>query len=66
MSDKNNDIEIERLNGEIKLINQKIDTILHNHLAHMQQDIDKLNRLVWTVGLIVFTNLIFIVRDVFF
>ena len=66
MSDKNFEVEVERINGEIKLIHEKIDTIKNNHLAHLKVDIDKINRLVWTVGIIVFTNFVFIIRDIFF
>ena len=29
-----NSLDIIKLQGEVKLINQKIDTITHNHLAH--------------------------------
>ena len=66
MSDKNFEVEVERINGEIKLIHEKIDTIKNNHLAHLKVDIDKISKLVWTVGIIVFTNFVFIIRDFFF
>ena len=33
---------IIRLEGELKLVHQKIDTIENNHLQHMQKDIDRI------------------------
>ena len=33
----NKDVEIERLNGEIKLIHEKITNIRDNHLFHMKK-----------------------------
>ncbi len=66
MADKSWEVEIEKINGDIKVINQQLDHIKNNHLWHIQRDVDRLNRLAWTIGLLVFTNFIFIVRDVFF
>ena len=59
----NKDVEIERLNGEIKLIHEKITNIRDNHLFHIERDIARLNKLAWTIGIIVFTQLIFLLRD---
>mgnify|MGYP001336896488 FL=1 len=39
------------IDGRIKLLNQKIDTIQNNHLKHMQKDID---RLLWGIGMVGF------------
>ena len=35
-----NSLDIIKLQGETKLINQKIDTITHNHLAHLEKKVD--------------------------
>ena len=61
--ENNRDVEIERLNGEIKLIHEKITNIRDNHLFHIERDISRLNKLAWTIGIIVFTQLIFLLRD---
>lgn len=61
--DNNKDVEIERLNGEIKLIHEKITNIRDNHLFHIEKDISRLNKLAWTIGVLVFTQLIFLLRD---
>lgn len=64
--EKNIDVEVARIDGELKLIDQKLDTIKNNHLAHLKQDIDKITKLVWTIGIMVFSNLLFILRDLIF
>ena len=38
-----------RVNGELKLINQKLD----NHISHMSQKIDTIFKIVWTVSFMV-------------
>jgi len=44
---------IIELRGELKLVHQKIDTIENNHLAHMQKDIDRIAKVIWTVAFMV-------------
>ena len=61
--ENNRDVEIERLNGEIKLIHEKITNIRDNHLFHIEKDISRLNKIAWTIGVLVFTQLIFLLRD---
>ena len=46
--------EVARIDGELKLIHEKLKVIETNHLAHLKQDIDKINKLVWTIGIMVF------------
>ena len=41
--------DIIRINGELKLINQKFD----NHISHMSQKIDTIFKIVWTVSFMV-------------
>jgi len=64
--DKNWEVEIEKINGDIKLINAQLDHIKNNHLWHIERDINRINKVVWVVGLMVFSNLLFLVRDVLF
>jgi len=51
-------IEVERLRGDIKLIRQSIETIEKNHLVHLSRKINKINNILWTVGLMIFAQLI--------
>ena len=41
--------DVIRINGELKLINQKLD----NHVYHMSQKIDTIFKIVWTVSIMV-------------
>ena len=41
--------DIIRIEGELKLINQKLD----NHISHMSQKIDTIFKIVWTVSFMV-------------
>ena len=66
MSDKSWEVEIERINGEVKLINQKLEIIENNHLAHIQRDLDRLNKVLWVIGIMVFSQLIYVVRGLLF
>ena len=51
-------IEVERLRGDIKLIRQSIETIEKNHLVHLSKKVNKINNILWTVGLMIFAQLI--------
>ena len=66
MADKSWEVEIATIQGEIKLIHQKLDILENNHLAHIQKQIDKLGYVLWTVGFGVFMQLIFVVRNIIF
>ncbi len=48
------------LDSKIKLVNQKIDLIIKNHLHHMKQDIDRILYGLGAVGLLVLGQLLYI------
>ena len=43
--------EILKVHNRIDLIDQKLDTLENNHLAHMQKDIDRIQYILAAVGL---------------
>ena len=55
-------IEVERLRGDIKLIRQSIETIEKNHLVHLNRKVNKINNILWTVGLMIFAQLIITIK----
>tara|TARA_R100000278_G_scaffold79146_1_gene61309 strand:+ start:1158 stop:1364 length:207 start_codon:yes stop_codon:yes gene_type:complete len=64
MKDTNElNIEIEKIKGEIKLINQTINVIKDNHLVHLDQKVNTLNRVMWTVGVMVFGQLVIVIKN---
>jgi len=56
-------IEVERLRGDIKLIRQSIETIEKNHLVHLSRKINKISNILWTVGLMIFAQLIITIKS---
>ena len=59
-----NKLQITEMKGDLKLLNQKIHTIETNHLVHLQKDIDKINKILWTVGVMVFAQFIWLVKTI--
>ena len=55
-------LEVERLRGDIKLIKQSIEVIETNHLVHLDRKVNKINNILWTVGLMIFAQLIITVK----
>ena len=49
------------LDGKIKLVNQKIDLIIKNHLHHMKKDIDRILYSLGAIGLLVIGQLLYII-----
>jgi len=62
-TEKNWEVEIANIQGEIKLIHQKLDVLENNHLSHIQKDIDRINKVMWFVGSMVFVQLIYALRS---
>ena len=59
MSDpsRKNELDIQEIRGELKLLDQKLDTIKSNDLYHLQKAIDGIQRVLWAVGLLVLGQL---------
>ena len=58
---KTNKEKFVELDGRIKLVNQKIDLIIKNHLAHMKKDIDRILYSLGAIGLLVIGQLLYII-----
>ena len=57
---KTNKEKFVEIDGKIKLVNQKIDLIIKNHLHHMKQDIDRILYGLGAVGILVLGQLLYI------
>ena len=53
--------EIIKLQGEIKLIHNKISVIKDNHLAHLDKKVDNVYKLLWAVGMVSLSSLLSLV-----
>jgi len=56
-------LEVERIRGDIKLIQQSVDTIKDNHLVHLEKKVSGINRVLWTVGILIFTQLVLTIKS---
>ena len=56
-------IEITEVKGDIKLVNQELDSIKTNHLSHIQKSITTINKILWTVGIMIFAELVLLLRQ---
>ena len=54
---RKNELEIREIRGDLKLLDQKLDTIKTNDLYHIQKSLDGSQRVMWAVGLMVLGHL---------
>jgi hypothetical protein len=54
---RKNELDIIELRGDLKLLNQKLDTIKTNDLFHIQKSLDGSQRVMWAVGIMVLGQL---------
>jgi hypothetical protein len=54
--------EIIKLQGEVRLVNQKMDTLINNHLAHLDTRINNINKILWLVLILGITSLADIIK----
>ena len=50
--------KINKLEKDILLIKKDIDIIKSNHLKHIEQDLGMIKKVMWSVGFLVFSNLL--------
>ena len=48
------------IDGKIKLVDQKLNLVINNHLKHMKQDIDRILYGLGVVGMLVLGQLLYI------
>ena len=58
--------KINKLDKEVSLIQKDIQIIKTNHLRHIEKSIDRIDKVLWTIGVLVFSNLIILLRDLIF
>jgi hypothetical protein len=61
---RKNELDVLEIRGEIKLLGQKIDTIKNNDLHHLQKSIEGVQKVLWTVGILVLGHLGVAVKNV--
>jgi len=58
-----NSLDIIKLQGEMKLINQKLETITHNHLHHLDLEIKNIKKIAWVILTISLSSLLSLVSS---
>lgn len=58
--------KINRLDKEVALIKKDIQLIMNNHLTHIQNDLNRINKVLWSVGFLLLTHLVILVKDFIF
>jgi|TARA_R110000782_G_scaffold27900_1_gene70285 hypothetical protein len=55
------DLEIQALKGEITLLGERIATIKDNHLRHIEEKINGITKVMYTIGFMVLGQLLWVV-----
>jgi len=55
--------KINKLDKEVAVIKKDIEIIKTNHLVHLDQKLRSVEKVLWTVGILVLSNLIILLRD---
>ena len=61
---RENELAITEIKGELKLIHSRIDTIKNNDLHHIQQSVNSINKVLWTIGVMVFSHFLYALRSI--
>jgi hypothetical protein len=56
--------KINKLDKEVAIIKKDIELIKTNHLKHLDLKLRSVEKVLWTVGVLVFSNLIILCRDI--
>jgi len=56
--------KINKLDKEVAIIKKDIEIIKKNHLKHLDLKLRSVEKVLWTVGVLVFSNLIILLRDI--
>ena len=57
---------IIELQGEMKLIHNKIDTIENNHLKHIQDQVNRISWVIYTIAILILGQVFMALRHLFF
>ena len=61
----NTDTEkLANLDKQVAVISERLNTIQNNHLHHIEKDMSMIKRVLWSVGFLVFSNLLGIIISI--
>ena len=50
--------KLANLDKQVAVISERLNTIQNNHLAHIESDMRMVKKVMWSVGFLVFSNLL--------
>ena len=50
---RKNELDLVKIQGEIRLLSERIDVIKNNDLHHVQTSLDFITKILWGVGILV-------------
>jgi formiminotetrahydrofolate cyclodeaminase len=56
--------KLANLDKEVAVISERLNTIQNNHLYHIEKDMNMIKRVLWSVGFLVFSNLLGIIISI--
>ena len=63
--ERQHELAIVQIRGDIKLIAQIVDDLKNNDLTHIQKSIDNINKILWGVGFLILSQLTVGIRSLF-
>jgi formiminotetrahydrofolate cyclodeaminase len=58
--------KLANLDKEVAVISERLNTIQNNHLYHIEKDMNMIKRVLWSVGFLVFSNLLGIIISIIY
>jgi len=55
--ERQNELELVKIQGELRVLSERIDVIKTNDLHHVQKSLDLIIRILWGVGLLILGQL---------
>jgi|TARA_R110000803_G_scaffold72778_1_gene136505 hypothetical protein len=56
--DRKNELELVKIQGDIKLLSERIHIIKTNDLHHLQKSLDLITKILWGVGILILGQVI--------
>ncbi len=54
---RKNELELVKIQGELKILSERIETIKTNDLHHVQKSLDMITKILWGVGILILGQL---------
>jgi formiminotetrahydrofolate cyclodeaminase len=58
--------KLANLDKEVAVISERLNTIQNNHLYHIEKDMNMIKKVLWSVGFLVFSNLLGIIISILY